>query len=56
MEEQERRLWSSYDSAAKKVAAGKAGASGGLEMEYAKSYQRLVAAGYAMQIKKKYRR
>jgi hypothetical protein len=55
MDEQTRRLWSSYDAAIKKIASGKAGASGGFEDEYAKAYQRLVAAGLAMQIKRKYR-
>jgi hypothetical protein len=55
MNEQERRLWSAYDAAIKRIASGKAGASAGLEREYALAYQKLVAAGLALQIKKKYR-
>lgn len=50
------RLWSAYATAMKKIASGKAGASGGLEREYGKAYQRLVAAGLARQIRKKYRK
>lgn len=55
MDEEERRLWSAYDVAAKKLASGKAGGSGGLESEFAKAYQRLVMAGHAQQLKKKFR-
>jgi len=55
IEEEKRRLWSSYDAAIKKIAAGKAGASGGYEREYGIAYQKLVAAGLAQQIRKKYR-
>jgi hypothetical protein len=55
MDEKSRRLWAAYDAAIKKIASGKVGASGGFESEYAKAYQKLVAAGLAMQIKKKYR-
>ena len=54
-EEDARRLWSAYDTAIKRIAAGKAGASNAFEYEYGKAYQRLVAAGLARQIKKKYR-
>lgn len=54
-DEQIRRLWSAYDDAKKKIAAGKAGASGGFEREFGIAYQRLVAAGLAQQIRKRYR-
>ena len=55
-EDEKRRLWSAYDTAIKKIASGKAGASGGLEGDYAVAYQKLVAAGLALQLKKKYRK
>lgn len=55
-EDEKRKLWGRYNEAMKKIASGKAGASGGFESEAAIAYQRLVAAGLALQIKKKYRR
>jgi hypothetical protein len=55
-DDEKRKLWSAYDAAVKKIASGKAGASGGFETEYAIAYQRLVNAGLAMPLKKKYRR
>lgn len=54
-DDEKRRLWSAYDAAVKKIQTGKAGGSAGFEKEYADSYQRLVAAGLAMQIRQKYR-
>lgn len=55
MNEEETRLRSAYDVAAKKLITGK-GASGSMESEFAIAYQKLVAAGYAQQIRKKFRR
>lgn len=49
------KLKSAVDAAIKKIQSGKAGGSAGFEKEYADAYQRLVAAGVAMQIRKKYR-
>lgn len=54
-DDEKRRLWSAYDAAIKKISAGKAGASGGYEREFGIAYQRLVAAGLAQQIRKRYR-
>jgi len=55
MDDESKRLWSQYDLAMKRIASSKAGASGGLEREYSKAYQRLVAAGLVQQIRAKYR-
>lgn len=54
-EDEAKRLWSAHDAAIKKIASGKAGASNGLEVEYGKAYQRLVTAGLALPLKRKYR-
>lgn len=52
-------LWSAYDNAAKKLGAfggsSAKAARQNVEQEYAIAHRRLVLAGLAMQIKRKYR-
>jgi uncharacterized protein YukE len=50
-------LWSKYDAASRKLKQGATSGKGGqgFEKEYADSYQALVRAGEALQLRKKYR-
>lgn len=52
MEQKEEKLRNAYDTAAKRI-RDKGGSQA--EHEYAKAYQNLVKAGFALQLKRKYR-